>query len=200
MLSVRTPLVVASLTLCTAASALAAPPAQAKTAPAPASATVRVEMETSMGTVELELDRKRAPLTVENFIKYAQSGFYNGTGFHRVINNFMIQGGGFDERFNKKPTLAPLRNESTNGLSNTRGSISMARTNDPDSATSQFFINHADNRQLDGSPNRPGYTVFGHVVKGMDVVDRIAGVPVSTQHGMANVPTKPVVIKRVTIR
>jgi len=136
----------------------------------------QVKLETSEGNIVLELDLTRAPLSVLNFIKYVESGFYDGTIFHRVIKNFMIQGGGFTPEMKRKQTNAPILNEADNGLKNVRGSIAMARTNDPHSATAQFFINVVDNPFLDHSSKTPrgwGYAVFGHVTKGMDVVDKI---------------------------
>jgi cyclophilin family peptidyl-prolyl cis-trans isomerase len=160
-------------------------------------------MKTSMGNIELELYPDKAPLSVQNFLSYVDKGFYDGTIFHRVINSFMIQGGGFDENMHKKHTNAPVKNEANNGLKNKRGTIAMARTSAPHSATSQFFINHVDNANL----NYPGgdgwgYTVFGKVTKGMDTVDKIADVYIVTRNGMRNVPEKPVIIKsasRVTV-
>jgi len=136
----------------------------------------RIKMTTSQGDIVLELDALRAPKTVENFLNYVNSGFYDDTIFHRVISNFMIQGGGFTENLNKKPTSAPVQNEANNGLQNSRGTIAMARTSDPHSATAQFFINVVDNNFLDHHSQTQrgwGYTVFGKVVEGMNVVDKI---------------------------
>lgn len=136
----------------------------------------RVKITTTQGDIILELDAVRAPQTVENFLAYVNSGFYSGTIFHRVISNFMIQGGGFAKDFSKKPTNAPVRNEANNGLSNARGSIAMARTSDPHSATAQFFINTVDNSFLNHHSQTQrgwGYTVFGKVVEGLNVVDKI---------------------------
>ncbi|MEN8820480.1 MAG: peptidylprolyl isomerase, partial [Abyssibacter sp.] len=141
---------------------------------------VKVDMQTSAGTIVLALDADKAPATVANFVEYANDGFYDGTVFHRVIEGFMIQGGGHTESLAKKETRAPIQNEANNGLSNVRGSIAMARTNDPHSATAQFFINHGDNGRLDFRSETSygyGYTVFGQVVEGMDVVDKIAEMP-----------------------
>ncbi|MCL6271696.1 peptidylprolyl isomerase [Sansalvadorimonas sp. 2012CJ34-2] len=156
-------------------------------------------METSKGTITLELNDEKAPVTVANFIKYANEGTYNNTIFHRVINGFMVQGGGFDVDMDKKPTNAPIRNESTNGLGNKRGTIAMARTNDPDSATNQFFINLVDNDFLDGSKSKPGYAVFGKVTSGMNVVDDIAKVKTGRKSYYSDVPVEPVIIKKVTL-
>ncbi len=160
---------------------------------------VKVLMKTSLGNIELELYADQAPLTVKNFLRYADEGFYSGTIFHRVINSFMIQGGGFDENMQQKNTHAPLKNEAKNGLKNKRGTIAMARTSAPHSATAQFFINHVDNNNLD-YPSRDGwgYCVFGKVTKGMDTVDKIADVYITTKNGMRNVPEKPVIIHSVT--
>ncbi len=160
----------------------------------------QVVLDTSMGPITLELDREKAPKTVDNFLKYVDSGYYNGLIFHRVINQFMIQGGGFTENMQEKGGQAdPITNESRNGLSNKRGTIAMARTSDPDSATSQFFINLVDNgsagARLDGSGFRPGYAVFGKVIEGMETVDKIAAVPTARRGQHENVPEKPVVIK-----
>jgi peptidyl-prolyl cis-trans isomerase A (cyclophilin A) len=161
---------------------------------------VKVLMKTSMGNIELELYADQAPLTVKNFLRYVDKGFYNETIFHRVINSFMIQGGGFDKNMQKKRTLAPIKNEAKNGLKNKRGTIAMARTSDPHSATAQFFINHVDNRNLDyPSGDGWGYCVFGKVTKGMDTVDKIADVYIVTRNGMRNVPEKPVILKSVSL-
>ena len=159
-------------------------------------------METSMGTISLELDDNLAPATVENFVKYATDGFYDGTIFHRVIDGFMIQGGGFTRDMNQKDTRAPIRIESMNGLKNLRGTIAMARTMVPDSATSQFFINLVDNGFLDfTAPTQSGYgyAVFGKVTDGMEVVDRIAKVRTGFSGPHQNVPEEPVVIRKVTV-
>jgi len=161
-------------------------------------------IETTAGRIAVELYSSKAPVTVENFIKYANDGFYTGTIFHRVMKDFMIQGGGFDESGQqKKPTYAPIQNEAENGLKNVRGSLAMARTDEVNSATSQFFINHADNAFLDFTSSDKkgyGYCVFGKVVSGMDVVDKIAGAKVQS-NGMENsVPLKPVVINSVSVK
>ncbi len=159
-----------------------------------------VKLETSMGDIVIELNRQAAPVTTANFLEYAGAGFYDGTIFHRVIRGFMIQGGGFTTKMEKKETRDPIVNEAKNGLSNARGTIAMARTSDPDSATCQFFINHADNTPLDYAENRnPGYTVFGKVIEGMGVVDAIAAVKTTTRNDMDDVPVEPVIIKSATI-
>jgi peptidyl-prolyl cis-trans isomerase A (cyclophilin A) len=168
-------------------------------APAPAAAQdakPQVVLETSKGNITIELDPARAPATVENFLKYVDDGFYNGTIFHRVIDGFMIQGGGMNENMREKSTRPPIKNEASNGLSNTRGTIAMARTNDPNSATAQFFINLVDNsRGLDPRPGSAGYAVFGRVVEGMDVVDQIAKVRTGTKGMHGDVPLEPILIK-----
>lgn len=165
-----------------------------------ASAAPQVIMETSMGTIVLELNKQKAPKTVENFLDYVRDDFYEGTVFHRVIDGFMIQGGGFTRDFQQKPTRAPIPNEAANGLKNTRGTIAMARTADPHSATAQFFINVTDNPSLNHpNPDGWGYTVFGRVVEGMDVVDAIARVPTTSRQGHQNVPVDSVVIENAEI-
>ena len=159
-------------------------------------------METSKGTITLELNDEKAPATVANFVEYAKSGFYDGTIFHRVIDGFMIQGGGFTRDMNQKATREPIRIESMNGLGNARGTIAMARTMDPNSATSQFFINLVDNGFLDfTAPTRQGYgyAVFGVVTDGMDVVDAIAKVRTGSVGPYENVPEDAVVIKKVVV-
>ena len=156
-----------------------------------------------MGTITLELDEGKAPATVANFVDYAKSGHYDGTIFHRVIDGFMIQGGGFTKEMNQKATKAPIRNEAANGLKNARGTIAMARTNVVDSATSQFFINLVDNDFLDfrdPTPQGFGYAVFGQVTDGLEVVDAIAKVSTGDCGYYQNVPDKPIVIKKVTIQ
>lgn len=159
---------------------------------------VLVTMETNKGTIKIELDKGKAPITVENFVNYVKSGHYDKTIFHRVIGGFMIQGGGFDEKMTQKSTKAPIKSEASNGLKNLRGTIAMARTNDVNSATAQFFINLVDNSFLD-FPNNGGYTVFGKVIDGMKVVDDIAGVKTSSFGMHENVPMKPVVIESVKL-
>jgi len=157
--------------------------------------TNMVKLETSMGNIVIELNEQAAPVTVKNFLGYVEESFFDGTIFHRVIPGFMIQGGGFTTEMEQKETREPIINEAANGLKNERGTIAMARQNDPDSATCQFFINHRDNGPLDYVENiRPGYTVFGKVTEGMDVVDAIASVKTTTRMGMDDVPIEPVVI------
>ncbi|MEO1575717.1 MAG: peptidylprolyl isomerase [Pseudomonadota bacterium] len=159
-----------------------------------------VEFKTSKGTFQVQLNARRAPLTVQNFLKYVNDGHYNGTIFHRVIGDFMAQGGGFDTDMTEKPTRNPVVNESGNGLSNARGTIAMARTGDPHSGTAQFFINLVDNQRLDPNPRRWGYTVFGEVVSGMEVLDAIALVPTAAKPPFrSDVPVEPIVIETVTV-
>jgi len=163
----------------------------------------RAVIETSHGTIVIELYADQAPLTVENFIQYAENGFYEGTTFHRIVKGFVIQGGGLTPDMEEKETLAAIPNEASNGLSNLRGTIAMARTPDPHSATSQFFINTVDNQRLDHSSKTPrgwGYCVFGQVIEGMDIVDIIANLPVTKKGLYENVPSSPVIIHKVTIR
>ncbi len=158
-----------------------------------------VNLETSEGLIVLELETEQAPKTVANFLQYVRDGFYDGTIFHRVIDNFMIQGGGFTPGMKQKPTRPPLENEARTGLRNKRGTIAMARTNDPHSATAQFFINVADNDFLNHSSPTPdgwGYCVFGHVTEGMEVVEQIKGVATKTTQGHQNVPVTDIVINR----
>jgi len=161
-------------------------------------AAPQVQLETSQGTITLELYEDKAPETVKNFLTYVDDGYYDGTVFHRVINGFMIQGGGFTTDISRKPgTRAPIKNEADNGLKNLRGTLAMARTSDPHSATAQFFINHVDNAFLDHSSKDRrgwGYCVFGKVVEGMDVVDKIADTPTGVRNNMPNVPVANVVI------
>jgi cyclophilin family peptidyl-prolyl cis-trans isomerase len=155
-----------------------------------------VKLETSMGNIVIELNEQAAPVTVKNFLGYVEESFFDGTIFHRVIPGFMIQGGGFTTEMEQKETREAIINEAANGLKNERGTIAMARQNDPDSATSQFFINHRDNGPLNYVENgNPGYAVFGKIIEGMDVVDAIASVNTTTRRGMDDVPIEPVVIK-----
>ncbi|OGA84604.1 MAG: peptidylprolyl isomerase [Burkholderiales bacterium RIFCSPHIGHO2_01_FULL_63_240] len=160
-----------------------------------------VRLSTSQGDIVLQLDAAKAPKTVANYVEYVKAGHYNGTIFHRVIDGFMIQGGGMTPDMKEKPTRAPIPLESRNGLSNTRGTVAMARTSVPDSATAQFFINVKDNAFLDAarSPDGNGYAVFGKVVEGMDVVDKIRKVPTTTKPPHGDVPVQAVVINKATI-
>ena len=166
-----------------------------------AAAGEKVKLATTQGDIVIELDREKAPKTVENFIGYVKSGHYDGTVFHRVIGNFMIQGGGFEPDMKQRPTRGPIPLESRSGLVNARGTLAMARTADPDSATAQFFINLKDNGFLDAANSRDGkgYAVFGKVVQGMEVVDKIAGVATATKGMHANVPVEPVIIRKATL-
>jgi peptidyl-prolyl cis-trans isomerase B (cyclophilin B) len=164
-------------------------------------ANPQVTIETSKGTIVVELYEDKAPITVKNFLTYVREKFYDNTVFHRVIPNFMIQGGGFGADMSEKKTHAPIKNEASNGVSNARGTLAMARTNVPDSASAQFFINLKDNTFLDqaGAADGVGYAVFGKVLSGMEVVDAIAGVPTTTKGMYENVPQQAVVIKSVKI-
>jgi len=179
------------IVLCALFASLACEPALAQ----------KVRLATSLGDIVVELDQEKAPKTVENFLSYVKAGHYDGTIFHRVIDNFMIQGGGMKANMSEKSTRPPIPLESRNELSNVRGTISMARTMDPNSATAQFFINVKDNTNLDQANSRDGngYAVFGKVVSGMDVVDKIKLVPVGDKAGHQNVPTTPVIIKKATL-
>ncbi len=162
----------------------------------------RVRLATTHGDIVLELNAEKAPLSVENFLIYARSGHYDGTIFHRVIESFMVQGGGFTPDMTQKDARPPIINEADNGLKNLRGTIAMARTRDPHSATAQFFINVVDNAFLDHRGRNPsgwGYAVFGRVVEGMEVVDRIRAVPTTTHGPYTDVPAEPVVIEKATI-
>ncbi|MDO4436013.1 MAG: peptidylprolyl isomerase [Cardiobacteriaceae bacterium] len=157
-------------------------------------------MHTNQGDIRLELDEINAPATTANFVRYAQAGFYDNTIFHRVIDGFMIQGGGYDTNLNHKATEAPIANEAHNGLKNTRGTIAMARTNDPHSATSQFFINLVDNDYLNAADGQHGYAVFGKVSEGMNVVDKIAKTPVTSMRSVGeHVPQEAIIIESVEV-
>ena len=183
------------LVICGLAAILTAPPAAAQ--------NPVVVIETSLGSITAELDRRAAPVSVANFLAYAESGFYNGTVFHRVIRGFMIQGGGMTADLERKETRAPIRNEATNGLSNDRGTLAMARTNVVDSATAQFFINTVDNPGLNNrgtDPGSYGYAVFGRVTDGMDVVDEIEGVSTGRRGPFNDVPNTAVEILSVTVQ
>ena len=159
---------------------------------------VYVKLATSMGDIVLELDNEKAPLSTQNFLGYVAKGHYDGTIFHRVIDGFMIQGGGFTPDLKQKSTDKPIKNEWKNGLKNSRGTVAMARTQVADSATSQFFINVADNGFLDQPRDGAAYAVFGKVVAGMDVVDKIRAVPTGVKNGMGDVPLQPVMINKAT--
>ena len=158
----------------------------------------KVKLATTAGDIVLELDAAKAPKTVANFVQYVKAGHYSNTVFHRVIDSFMIQGGGMTADLAEKPTRAPIPLEAGNGLSNLRGTLAMARTNQPNSATAQFFINVVDNTRLDTAGG--GYAVFGKVIEGMDVVDKIRMVPVGNKGPYQNVPVTPVVIKQATLQ
>jgi peptidyl-prolyl cis-trans isomerase B (cyclophilin B) len=164
--------------------------------------TAHVTIATTVGQMTLELDTDKAPKTVENFLSYANNGFYDGTIFHRVINNFMIQGGGFTADMEQKPTQAPVDNEANNGLKNERGTIAMARTQDPHSATAQFFINVQDNDFLNHTGENMqgwGYAVFGKVTQGEEVLDKIRSVQTGSQGGHQDVPTDPIIIESISV-
>lgn len=161
-----------------------------------------VQMKTTLGDMTIELDADAAPVSVKNFLEYARDGYYDGTIFHRVIKDFMVQGGGMDKNLKPKPNNDPIINEAANGLKNDRGTLAMARTSDPDSATSQFFINHKDNDFLNytgPSPDKIGYAVFGKVTDGLDVVDAIAAVKTTRAGYYDDVPAEPVEILSVTV-
>lgn len=163
-------------------------------------ANTQMQIQTTMGNIDIELFDDKAPLSTQNFKNYVKANFYNGTIFHRVIPGFMVQGGGMDSSMIEKQTKAPIRNESRNGLKNDVGTLAMARTNDPNSASSQFFINVANNDFLNKSPSNPGYAVFGKVTKGMDIVNKIVKVPAGNYGMHQNVPNQPIKITAVTIK
>ena len=189
-------MVLASAVLLLVTAQAPAPPAPAVSpTPAPRPPGPVVSIVTTLGEIRVALRPDKAPLTVENFLRYVKAGHYNGTIFHRVIPNFMVQGGGMDAALKEKATRAPVRNEAKNGLRNARGTLAMARTNDPHSATAQFFINIKDNHSLDFGIRGAGYTVFGEVIQGMDVVDKIIAVPTGSRGTYENVPLTPVFIK-----
>ncbi|UUM31139.1 peptidylprolyl isomerase [Vibrio japonicus] len=160
----------------------------------------KVEFETTIGAFTVELNQEKAPVSAENFLKYVEDGSYEGTIFHRVIPGFMAQGGGFDTNMNQKQTYAPIKNEASNGLKNQTASIAMARTNDPNSATRQFFINLVDNNFLDYDQRPPGYAVFGQVIQGFDVIQAMANKPTHTVGRYADVPVEAIIIKKVTLQ
>ena len=159
----------------------------------------KVRLATSLGDIVIELDAEKAPKSTDNFLKYVKAGHYDGVIFHRVIETFMIQAGGMKADMSEKPTRPPIPLESDNGLSNLRGTVAMARTGDPNSATAQFFVNVVDNQRLDKGEGRDGYAVFGKVVEGMDVVDKIKVVPVQNKGMHQNVPVTPVTIRKATV-
>lgn len=162
----------------------------------------KVKLTTSLGDIVLELNPEKAPISSENFLTYVNEGFYNGTIFHRVIKDFMAQGGGFDTHFRQKDTHAPIQNEADNGLKNTRGSIAMARTNMPHSASAQFFINYKDNGFLNYTGKNAsgwGYAVFGEVIEGMDVVDKMATLPTGSRNSYQDVPQTDIVIEKAEV-
>lgn len=167
--------------------------------PALGAEPTQVKVETSAGDFVLQLDEVRAPLTVANFLKYVNDGFYDGTIFHRVVNGFVIQGGGYTPDMTLKPPRPGLVNESGNGLTNKRGSVAMARTAEPHSGDSQFYVNLADNLALDPKPTRWGYAVFGEVVQGLEIVDEIGHRVTGNKAGMQDVPLEPVIIRKVTV-
>lgn len=172
-------------------------------APTPAPGNPVAVITTTLGEITVELFKDKAPVSVDNFLAYVSSGFYSGTTFHRIVPGYVVQGGGFNAAMEEKPTRPPILNEATNGLSNARGTLAMARTRALRSATSQFYINLADNRKLDHrsySPDEFGYAVFGRVLSGMEVVDRIAAVKTGSFGQHDDVPAEPVVIKAVTVR
>ena len=193
-------LVALALVLAQAAAPAAPPAPEPAPKPAPSGPVVAFEVaqgRTVFGTITIALNPEKAPISVRNFLKYVRSGYYEGTVFHRVIPGFMIQGGGFTPALEEKPTQGPIRNEARNGLRNSRGTVAMARKNDPDSADSQFFINLRDNHRLDYGIGGAGYAVFGEVIEGMDVVDKIAAVPTASRGPHENVPQMAVVIRKV---
>ena len=197
MHSIRRSLV-ASLVLASALplAALAQAPAASSCTPK-GNAPMKVKLTTSMGPIVIQLDKDKAPVSTENFVKYVEAGHYNGTIFHRVIDGFMVQGGGFTKDMRQKPTQPPIKNESTNGLKNNNYTVAMARTNVRDSATSQFFINVKDNDFLNFSGDaNPGYAVFGTVVEGKETVDKIKKVATGVKNGMENVPNDAVTIEK----
>ncbi|MFA0524170.1 peptidylprolyl isomerase [Vibrio sp. 10N.222.52.C3] len=159
----------------------------------------KVNVETTLGDFTIELNQEQAPVSAENFLKYVADGSYEGTIFHRVIPGFMAQGGGFDQEMNQQVTYAPIKNEGSNGLKNDTATIAMARTNAPDSATRQFFINFSDNDFLNAKGSNPGYAVFGKVTEGFDVVQKMATIPTKRMGRMSDIPVDPIVITKVTL-
>jgi cyclophilin family peptidyl-prolyl cis-trans isomerase len=200
-MTVRASTAFAAFTLAFALPLAAAEPSAARSCAAQlkGNAPRKVKLTTSMGPITIELDKTKAPVSVDNFVKYVESGHYNGTIFHRVIDGFMIQGGGFDKDMRQKATNPPIKNEADNGLKNAKYTVAMARTQVPDSASSQFFINVKDNEFLNHTAKTVqgwGYAVFGKVVEGEDVVDKIKKVPTGSAKGMGDVPVQPVVIEK----
>ena len=189
-----------SILLAQAAPATPAAAADATPSPKPTPAGPVVVLETTMGPIKIGLHQDKAPITVSNFVKYVQARHYDGTIFHRVMPNFMIQGGGYDAKMVEKVTMAPIRNEARNGLRNSRGTVAMARTGDPNSATAQFFINVKDNHQLDFGIAGAGYAVFGEVIEGMDVVDKIVVAPTTAMNDDKRVPHQNVPMVAVVIK
>ncbi|MGF1685959.1 peptidylprolyl isomerase [Photobacterium japonica] len=165
----------------------------------PVSAATQVQVTTNLGDFVIQLDEAKAPTSSDNFLKYVKDGSYVGTIFHRVIPGFMAQGGGFDADMKKRPTYAPIKNESANGLPNDRATVAMARTQDPHSATRQFYINYENNSFLNARGSQPGYAVFGSVVKGFSVIEKMAEIPTTRAMGMKDVPQQPIVIEAMKI-
>lgn len=159
----------------------------------------KVSVETTLGNFTIDLNQEKAPISVANFLSYVEDGSYVGSQFHRVIPGFMAQGGGFDKDMNRLPTNAPIKNEGYNGLRNEPATLAMARTNNPDSATRQFFINYSDNGFLNAEQSPPGYAVFGKVVEGFDVVEKMAMIPTKRIGRMSDIPVDPIVITKVTL-
>ncbi|WP_299689495.1 peptidylprolyl isomerase [uncultured Vibrio sp.] len=159
----------------------------------------KVNVETTLGNFTIELNQEQAPVSAENFLKYVADGSYEGSQFHRVIPGFMAQGGGFDQDMNRLATYAPIKNEGSNGLKNDTATIAMARTNAPDSATRQFFINYADNDFLNANGGNPGYAVFGKVTEGFDVVQKMTTIPTKRMNGMSDIPVDPIVITKMSL-
>jgi peptidyl-prolyl cis-trans isomerase A (cyclophilin A) len=194
------PILALVLALTQAAAAPQAPPTPTPAPPPPPEpAFVALDVtqgRTPLGTIVLKLNREKAPVSVENFLQYVRAGHYDGTVFHRVMPNFMIQGGGYTPELEERPTRPPIRNEARNGLRNTRGSVAMARTNDANSATSQFFINVRDNHSLDFGIRGAGYAVFGEVVEGLEIADKISVTPTTTRGPHSNAPQVSVVLRR----
>jgi peptidyl-prolyl cis-trans isomerase A (cyclophilin A) len=193
------PILAFVLALAQAAAQAPAPAAPATPKPAPSGPFVALDVtqgRQALGTIVIALNRGKAPISVDNFLQYVRAGHYDGTVFHRVMPGFMIQGGGYTPELEERPTRPPIKNEARNGLRNSRGTVAMARTNDPDSASSQFFINVRDNHRLDFGIGGAGYAVFGEVVEGLDVADRISQTPTTVRGPHQNAPQTSVVIRR----